>query len=657
MATPSHAVFLSYASEDAAAAERIAEALRSASVQVWFDKAELRGGDAWDRKIRRQIRDCALFLPIVSANTEARLEAYFRREWRIAIDRLQDMDEGKPFLVPIVIDATPERSAHVPDALRSVQWTRLPGGEASPEFARRILTLLSGEATAQAADRPVLPDATAKRRWKSSRPRALPIVSLVALAAIAAGAWFAWRHLVVRPPSEALPAADKSIAVLPFVDMSEKHDQEYFGDGLAEEVLNSLVKVPGLRVIGRTSSFQFKGKNEDLRKVGATLGAAHVVEGSVRRSGSRIRVTAQLVRAADGLHEWSETYDRDAGDALEVQKDIAASLSRALQVTVDAGSESSSGARTPAAYDLYLRGLQVYERGDKAGFEQAADYFRQALDLEPSFASASESLALSHLLLADNGLVPATEGWERVRKDAQSIVLANPRSVMGHAILARVHTDYDWNWEAASHEVDVSFAIDPHNIIAHYAAGALANALGRWSDAESHFRAALSTDPLDPDIHQILGSVLAGSGRFEDAAVEHRRAIEIDPTFSYVHFELATDLLALGQPEAALREMQLESVDSAKAVGLAMAYHALGRKQDADSALAQVTRDAADVQAYEIAAAHALRGETDQAFEWLERAYRQRDYSLTFLKGDWSMKGLKTDSRYNAFLRKMNLPE
>ena len=328
--------------------------------------------------------------------------------------------------------------------------------------------------------------------------------------------------------------ADKTIAVLPFTDMSEKKDQEYFADGMAEEILDVLAKVPGLRVIARTSSFQFKGKNEDVRQIGAALGAAHVVEGSVRHSGERIRVTAQLIRVADGGHEWSESYDRGVEDAIQVQQEIAASLSRALQVTVEAGSLSSSGTNNPAAYDVFLRGLQAYDRFDRLGLEQAADYFREALDLEPSFARAEEWLALTHLIQADDAFVPAKIGWERARADAEHLVKLNPGSMMGHGILARIHTDYDWDWDGARREVTATFAADPHSTLSHYAAGALSNALGNWDEAESHFRAALSLDPLNPDPHQILGSVLFGAGRFADAAAENRRALEIvDPTFAF----------------------------------------------------------------------------------------------------------------------------
>jgi TolB-like protein len=326
-------VFLSYASQDAAAAQRICEALRTAGIEVWFDQSELRGGDAWDRKIREQIHDCRLFIALISAHTEARDEGYFRHEWRLAVERTHHMSDKRPFLVPVVIDDTRERGASVPDKLHVVQWTRLLGGQTPPSFVARIAGLLGAEtprATPTNHGSAMGKEPPSPKRGK----RALwGVLGLAALAIAVGGGSLALRHAVMRRSAEAdvagqpQPAVkDQSIAVLPFADLSEKHDQEYFADGMAEETLAQLSKIPGLRVIGRTSSFQFKGKTGDLRKIGTTLGAAYVLEGSVRRSGDRLRVTAQLIDTRDGAHRWSNTYERGARDVLSIQDEIAFSL-------------------------------------------------------------------------------------------------------------------------------------------------------------------------------------------------------------------------------------------------------------------------------------------------------------------------------------------
>jgi len=463
------------------------------------------------------------------------------------------------------------------------------------------------------------------------------------------------RESVQRPP-----LGEKSIAVLPFTDLSQKHDQEYFADGLADEILDELAKIPGLKVIARTSAFQFKGKNDDLRSVAAKLGAAHILEGSVRVSGDRIRVTTQLIRGADGAHEWSDSYDRNVGDAIQIQREIAASLSRILQLSVVdlyvvSGSPHTVG---PAAHDLFLRGRHAYQRFDKAGLEEASNFFQQALDLDPAYSDAAYMRALTHMVQASSGYVVGTEGWERARREAEGLLRDRFTAVVGHGLLARIYTDHDWNWKAAQKEIDSALALDPHNQLGLYAAGVLANSLGDWSKAESDFRAHLSRDPLDPDPRQQLASALYGAGRFPEAAVEYERAIQIDPTFAFGHLGLGETLIAMGKADAALKEIELESPDTGKQYGLACAYFLLDRKSDSDAVLSQLTKESANEKAVEIALAHACRGELDETFVWLDRAYTQKDFELSSIKYyEASHPKLKADPRWAAFLHKMNLPE
>ena len=320
---PTGAVFLSYASEDAEAAARICEALRAAGVEVWFDKSELRGGDAWDSQIKKQIHDCALFVPLISAHTNARIEGYFRGEWNLATRRLVNRAHDAAFLMPVVIDETREADARVPEEFLRAQWTWLPGGETPPAFARRVRQLLGLDPapvpTAKAAATGAV-EPSARKSWfcTADAVRRWCAGSAFPSCAAAGSGW--WGFLVLprherRACGEAGTTAvsplaapnEKSIAVLPFADMSAGKDQEYFADGLSEELLNLLAKLPELRVIGRTSSFQFKGRNEDLRVIGEKLNVAHILEGSVRKSGEKLRITAQLIRAADGSHLWSQT--------------------------------------------------------------------------------------------------------------------------------------------------------------------------------------------------------------------------------------------------------------------------------------------------------------------------------------------------------------
>src|SRR5581483_5742641 len=294
---PSHAVFLSYASQDAQAALRICAALRAEGIEVWVDQSELRGGERWDEEIQRQIRECALFIAIVSRHTQERLEGYFRREWKLAIERTRDMAEQKPFLVPVVVDGTGDRDAIIPDPFRAVQWTRLPAGEPTAAFIGHIRRLLIFKLTP--GREPVGTPSRAAGQLRAPGPapkwsRRAPLVA-GALLVVGATAYFAIRapwhsHSAAGAPKAAVtigafnPPAH-SIAVLPFVNMSGDAKQEYFSDGLTEELLNSLTQINGLQVAARTSAFSFKGTNTDIGTIARKLNVAAVLEGSIRRSG------------------------------------------------------------------------------------------------------------------------------------------------------------------------------------------------------------------------------------------------------------------------------------------------------------------------------------------------------------------------------------
>jgi TolB-like protein len=347
--TPSGAVFLSYASQDAQAAQRICVALRSAGVEVWFDQSELRGGDSWDQSIRRQIKTCTLFIPVISRNTHERDEGYFRLEWKLGVDRSHLITSNRAFLVPVVIDETPEDDEQVPEKFREVQWTRLPDGETSSDFIERVRRLLSPEATTRAAaSRPTAaPTAQSYSRGISRQKRVL--FALVAAVIAVILAYLAIEGIWTSKRSSGSPntASDRStsgitafnppphsIAVLPFENISGDKEQDYFSDGLSEELLNSLSRINELQVAARTSSFYFKGVHTDLSTIARKLNVATVLEGSVRRGSHTIRVTAQLTNAVTGFHLWSQTYDRELSDVLELQTDIANAVTNALKIAL-----------------------------------------------------------------------------------------------------------------------------------------------------------------------------------------------------------------------------------------------------------------------------------------------------------------------------------
>jgi len=440
--------------------------------------------------------------------------------------------------------------------------------------------------------------------------------------------------------------------------MSESKDQEYFADGMTEEILDLLATIPTLKVTGRTSSFQFKGKNEDLRVIAAKLGVAYVLEGSVRKSGDRLRVAAQLIDARDGTHRWSGAYDRDVGDALKMQDEIAAGLVRALQVTVGVDQprpppDLGSG----EAYDLFLRGRHAFDRFDKAGLESAEGYFQQALAIDPSLVRAAEWLAAAQEFVAEYGLVPPREGYERARASAQRALKLEARSAMAHSLLISIYTTFDWDWAAAAEESERALALEPRNTFVTSGVSDFKKAQGDLDGAARLITAALARDPLFAAWHGVLGMIWYRSDRLAEAEAELHKALEISPSYTRGRRRLGQILLAEGKLDAALSEMRHETPDGGRDLGLAIVYHAMKRTADSDAALAQLTKDRADDRAYQIAEAHAYRAELDQAFAWLDRAYRQKDVELFWIKHDPLLRSLEGDPRFKMFLRRMGLPQ
>ena len=328
---PTAAVFLSYAREDTAAARRIAEALRASGVEVWLDQSELRGGDTWDATIRQQIKDCALFLAVISANTQSRREGYFRREWHLAVERTLDMAHGTPFLLPVVVDDTPEARAIVPEQFMRVQWSRLPLGMPDPAFADQVRRLLARAAAPDPAPARHAPRAERPAAGAKSR-RIKWIWATVAFAVVGVGLALIFAP---RPAARAdSKVNDKSIAVLPFTNMSDDRENAYFADGIHEEILTNLVPARGLRVVSRTSVMQYRDTALSMRQLGEALGVAYVLQGSVRGRGSRLRVTVQLVDARLDENVWAKAFEPDLSDIFATQTELAKEITEQLKATI-----------------------------------------------------------------------------------------------------------------------------------------------------------------------------------------------------------------------------------------------------------------------------------------------------------------------------------
>ncbi|MBV8342824.1 MAG: TIR domain-containing protein [Gammaproteobacteria bacterium] len=674
--TASRAVFLSYASEDAAAAERIAQALAAAGIEIWFDKSELRGGDAWDRRIREQIHDCRLFIPVISANTERRDEGYFRREWTLAADRTRDMAHKRAFLVPVVIDATGERSASVPDKFHDIQWTRLPGGEATAAFVERVQRLLSPEpAPAGAGSTPVSAGAIAQRP-ATGKPRVGRLKSALWVASAALGValvylaadklW--WKRAAHTAASTAVGArsrvaiaAEKSLAVLPFADMSEKHDQEYLCDGLAEELISRLARAADLKVIARTSSFQFKGKAEDVRAIAGKLGVANLVEGSIRRSGARIRINVHLVRAADEAPLWSESYDRVDADTLKMQDEIADAVARSLSVSLRLDSPS-----TPAmseAYTLLLRGRQIADQGEsESDYRRGLALIDEALRQDPHLGLAwAEASRLRLGLYVD---YTESQGRDAIRKaaveEAKRALELAPDLAEAHLAMARTFMFLDWDWTRAEGEMRRSLELGPNNATVQRNAYFLATILGRWDEALRYVTRASQLDPLSSYNLGNLGSAQVMVWAFPEAEKSYRSALELNPSETGVHSSLAYNLWVQGKRAEAVVENERETDEVSRLSAQAFFYQRLGKKEEANRALHSFIEKYGKTRPAGVAGLLGELGNRDAAFQWWERGVREREPAMVYLLSwvrDPDLPGIGKDPRFKALLRKMNLPD
>ena len=677
----SRAVFLSYASQDAVPAQRICEGLRAAGIEVWLDQSELRGGDAWDLKIRQQIRDCALFVPIISLNTASRLEGYFRLEWKLAVDRSHLMAAEKPFLLPVVVDATQESSAHAPDRFREVQWTRLVAGQHTPAFVEHVRRLLSGEpaqeptrnAAATARGTAALGAGKAVLPWWRSTPALLATI-VVILCALG----YAWSRLAPSKRGEEVatapaPAAQNpsgttfnppphSIAVLPFVNLSGDKDQEYFSDGLTEELLNSLAEIDGLQVAARTSAFSFKGQDNDIGTIARKLNVGAVLEGSVRRSAHTIRITAQLINAVTGFHLWSKSYDRDLGDVLKLQSEIAAAVASALKVTLLgdlAAKVELGGTRNPAAFNAYLWGTKEFvSRHELENVSAALAAYTEAIRLDPHYALAlaSRSIILSYGAAEAATPAAARDGFDKAQADAQRAIALTPELAQAHLALATVFELGTLDFTRASEEYERALALAPGNAEVLRISGLFAAYMGRTDAGLAAARRALVLDPLARDSHSVLGRALYAARRYEESVVALSEGISLDPSVKAFYTYRGFAYYGLKDLDRARTSCENERNYAGNQWCLSVTYDKLGRHADAEAEISKLKASFGDVMAYQYAAFYAQRGDNPQALEWLETALRLRDAGLESLRTDSLMDPIRQEPRFQAVMRALKFP-
>ncbi len=624
------AIFLSYASQDADTARLICDALRAAGLEVWFDQSELRGGDAWDASIRKQIKECALFIPMISASTNARSEGYFRLEWKLAVDRSHLMADDQIFFLPVILDDTPEPTARVPDKFRERQWTRLKEASAVAAFAALVAKLLAG--------------------------RGVSVINASNTAPVEGfGIVAPMRAVSVRP----------SIAVLPFTNMSASPDDEYFADGITEEIINALAQIEGLKVAARTSCFAFKGRNEDLRVVAEKLGVSSVLEGSVRKAGSKLRVTAQLINAIDGCHLWSERYDRELVDVFAMQDELASAIAAKLQVSM---SGQLSGKPRPAiknteAYELLLKGRVLLNRRGRALLESRV-CLERAVALEPDNAEALAQLANCYRLHSLYAIAPSNEMMPRARALAERALTLDPQSIEALTTLANIVGTFDWDPVASFALSDRVRARDPLNIRAlcepAYWLSLLDTDPAKMDRALADLGTARNLDPLNAWVAAMHAASLRFAGKFSDAIAAARHALELDSENFLAHWSVVITLAASARfdeatiaADAALRMSGRHPWILAELAGI---HAARGDIEGAGAVYRELEArsDTEYIPWAEQAAAAAAAGNIEDARRLVQKAITARDVFVLYWKlSAWAP--LRADPEGNKILRSTGL--
>ncbi len=638
--TPS--VFISYASQDAAVAAPLVEALERHGISCWMAPRDVRPGTVYADAIVRAINEATAIVLVLS--THAMESSHVGREVERAASKRKQ-------IIAFRIDGAP-LSPELEYFLSNSQWIEVlkVGMPAALAKLREAVAQRSGTSSqAMAPGRP----------WGGVKRAGVAALAVIAVGvAVALGILF-WTSKHGGPqPASVAAITDKSIAVLPFVDMSEKKDQEYFADGLAEELLDLLAQVPDLKVPARSSSFYFKGSSVRVGNVGRDLGVAYVLEGGVRKAGDTVRVSVQLVRAASGYQVWAQTYQRNVRDIFMVQDEISAAVVAALKLRLSSPGPQLTERRTtnPDAYDEYLRGKYLFQLGDYAGLLAAGDAYRRTIELDPNFGPAFAGLAMvEYLTVKDFSDTDQPDVIRQALDHADHAVALAPSLAEAYSDRAFLrHSQYDW--AGAQADLQKALALDPSHVTANRRMVLLQLSLGNVNAALAAQRHVVDLDPLDMSSVEILGM----SYYFADQGAEARRTFAkvhvFSPKFEGLSGNVGFSYLADGQAAAAKRECEPHPDDTARAC-LAAAEHALGHDERSRAILADLIEHHPRRACYFIAKAYGFSGNSALALEWLNRAFSVQAKLLTDVKSEPAFRALHGDPRYQGFLRKMNLPQ
>ena len=447
---------------------------------------------------------------------------------------------------------------------------------------------------------------------------------------------------------------DNSIAVLPFVNMSDDTGNEYFSDGLSEELLNLLAKIPELRVAARTSSFSFKGQQLEIPEIAARLKVAHILEGSVRKAGNQVRITAQLIKADDGFHLWSETYDRTLDNIFAVQDEIATAVVKALKISL-LGAAPVVKETNPEAYALFLQARYLFNQRSRDNYEKSARAYRQALALDPDYAAAWAGLAAVTINQAGYNYIELNSGVQQARAAAERAIALDPGLAEGWASLARIQGNYEFNWDGAYESAQKALQLEPANSEVLAQSASVAASLGHYAQSLAYAEKAVDLDPVNYAALSFLSGAYEQVGQLDQAEKTIRHLITLNPDYVGAQTTLAYILLRQGKAEDALAAAEKEAEAFWRSLAQATILHTLGRKTEADAELASYIRDYHEFGAYQIAEIYSWRNEPDEAFQWLEKAYEQRDPGIGALLNDTTMVNLFGDSRWEPLLQKVGL--
>jgi TolB-like protein/DNA-binding winged helix-turn-helix (wHTH) protein/Flp pilus assembly protein TadD len=491
----------------------------------------------------------------------------------------------------------------------------------------------------------------APKHWRNA-------AAMAAIVILAAVAYTSWRHYSRSTP---LKSPKIMLAVLPFANLTGDPNKEYLADGLTEETISQLGRLnpEQLGVIARTSVIGYKNKNERLDQIGRELSVQYVLENSLRENGNQIRLTAQLIQVKDQTHLWSQDYDYPLKDVLNIEDEVAKSVARQIQLRLTSQQQADLAQPRPVnpdAFDAYLQGYYFFQRRTAKDVGMAATYYERATQLDPSYALAFVGLSRARYWQANAGVVPTREGQRLAREAVERALALNPNLAAAHGQMGRLKRQVDFDWAGANASIQRAIALEPGNPEYLRVAAASAAYLGRFDLALPLGRGAVDLDPLNGDSWENLGEIEFYNGQLDQAAADCKKALELNPAVPPGPFYLLQIYIMQGRPQDALPEIERVQIDSQRGVLYSIAYYALGRKKESDAALSELIAKYHESDAYGVAIVYAFRNQPDEAFEWLDRAYVQRDGGLIATKVDPLLTGLHDDPRYAAFLKKLNLP-